>query len=252
MSENCCASWRSPKVIIGLIVVLLVAGVLTISLIRDRIVNPPQWQVNVVGQGRVAYEPDIAKINLGVQVDKVAKAEDALTQLNDKMDKVYKAVIAAGISKEDIQTQNYSLYPQYDYVDNISRLSGYNANQSIIVKVRDIQKNSNRVSAVIAAATKAGSNQITGVAFETSLLNDLKQEARLKAIADARTKATDISSALDVRLGKIVGWWENVVSSPDTAGYYYGDGKGGSGASPTVPQGSQELIIEVNLNYRIR
>ena len=247
-------NWKSPKYGLMLVGILVLGAVIIVSIIRDRIVNQPQWQINVAGQGRVTYQPDLAKINLGVQVDKAAKAEDALKQLNDKMNRILDAVKKGGIAAEDIQTQNYSLNPAYDTVNNINKLAGYNANQIVIVKVRDIQKNSGLIAKVISDATKAGANQINGVAFEYADMNKLRQDARLLAIADARKKSEEISKALDVKLGKIVGWWENIVSPLDIAGNYT-DGKGGAAGvisgTPEIPTGSQEVVIEVNINYQI-
>ena len=257
MNENqaCCSSWRSPKVILLLIAMLLLASIIVVSILRERLVNDPQWQISVAGQGKVAYNPDIANVNLEVEINKAAKPEDALNQLNDKMKKVIAAVEQTGIAKENIQTQNYTLVPQYDVIDNISKVTGYNANQSIIVKVNDIDKNSDKVSKVIAAAGSAGTNKINGVTFEASNLNDLKQEARVKAILDARTKAKNIGGALGVKLGKVVGWWENYVY-PDTT-MSYADGKGGMGgggsvSEPYIPTGNRELVIEVNVSYKIK
>jgi hypothetical protein len=249
------SSWSSPKVILLLIAMLLLAGVIVTSILRERLVNDPQWQISVAGQGKVAYDPDIARVNLEVEISKIAKPEDALNQLNDKMKQVISAIEKVGIPRENIQTQNYTLTPQYDVVDNVSRITGYNANQSINVKISDINKNTNKVSEVIAAAGKAGTNKINGVSFEASNLNDLKQEARLKAISDARTKAKNIGSALGVRLGKVVGWWENYVY-PETP-VTYADGKGGIGgggsvSEPYIPTGSRELVIEVNVSYKIK
>ncbi|HBH46942.1 MAG: hypothetical protein A2445_00440 [Candidatus Jacksonbacteria bacterium RIFOXYC2_FULL_44_29] len=250
----CCTSGgKTAAAIVGMI---LIAGVVTTAIIRDRIVNPGQYQVSVTGQGKISYQPDEANVSLGVQVDKAPKPEDALRQLNDKMNKVYDAIVKAGIPKEDIQTQSYTLSPQYDYVDSVQKLGGYNANQTIIVKVRDITENADNIAKIIAAAGAAGSNQINGVTFTTSKLNELKQEARLNAITDARKKSTELAGALGVKFGKIVGWWENVVASPEynDMAYYKSTGMGGGSAvgSPIVPNGSQELIVEVNVSYLVK
>lgn len=244
------------KITLWIIAILALAGVVTVSIIRDRIVNPIQNQVSVVGQGRVSYQPDIANVTLGVQIDKVAKAEDALNQLNDKVNKIVTAVKAVGIAQEDIQTQNYSLSPQYDYVNNVSSLAGYNANQQLIIKVRKINENQDLLSKVIAEATKVGANQVNGIAFDVSNIEDLKQQARVKAINDAKSKAGSLAEASGVGLGKIIGWWENVVQAPGIGNTTYADGKGGMGAgggvTPTVPTGTQEVVIEINLNYRVK
>jgi hypothetical protein len=256
MDINISKNWREPKYILGLISILVLGAVIIISIIRDRIVNPPQWQISVAGQGKVAYQPDTANISLGVKVDKQAKAEDALKQLNDKMNKILAAIKQAGVAAEDIQTQNYSLSPRYDIVDAISKLTGYDANQTVEIKIHNLQNNNGLITKVIEAAGKTGTNQIDGISFEYADMNKLKQEARLKAIADARAKSKEISQALGVKLCKIVGWWENIVSPVDSQISYKGDvgglGGGGGASSPVVPSGTQELVIEVNVNYQIK
>jgi uncharacterized protein YggE len=247
-----------PKLVLVGLAMVLIAAVVIVSIIRDRIVNQQQWQVSVIGQGKVSYQPDIANVTLGVQIDKVAQAPDALNQLNDRMTKIVESIKAVGITPEDIQTQNYSLYPQYDYIDNASKLSGYNANQQLVIKVRGIAENNALVSKVISEATKAGANQVLGVSFDVANIEELKQDARLQAVADAKMKAGKVAMAAGVRLDKVVGWWENVIQAPGLSGSSF-DGKGGMGsgnvqasASPVIPAGSQEVIIEMNLNYRIK
>lgn len=252
--------WPGGKIAIMIIAIIALAAIVCVSLIRDRIVNPPQWQVSITGQGKVAYQPDIANITLGVQIDKVAKAEDALSQLNDKTNKIVAAIKGLGIADSDIQTQNYSLYPQYDYVNNVSSLAGYNANQQLLIKVRNIKDDSAKLSKVIAEATKAGSNQVIGVTFDVFNLEELKQQARVQAISDARKKASSLAKMAGVRLARIVGWWENVVQAPgiNNGVYYGGSDKGGAGmgaggaATPSLPTGSQEVIIEISVNYQIK
>ncbi|MDD4332550.1 MAG: SIMPL domain-containing protein [Patescibacteria group bacterium] len=258
--KNCCAAgWRSPKTILIFLGVVLLAAIIIFSILREKIVQNDNWTINVVGQGKVAYQPEVAKVSLGVQIDKVQKADDALNQLNTKMNSIVKALKEAGISEEDVQTQNYTLSPQYDTIQGELKVGGYSTNQTVVVKVKDIVNNQDKVSKIIAIATKAGANQLGGVAFEPENVNDLKQEARVKAITDARNKATGIAGALGVKLGKVVGWWENTISSPDYSGYsYYGGGIGGGGGGmaggsvPSVPTGLREIIIEVNLNYKIK
>jgi uncharacterized protein len=242
---------RSAIVLVGM---LLLAGIITVAILRDRIVNQPQWQVSFTGQGKVTFTPDIAKVNMGVQVDKKAKAEDALKELDEKMKKIYQAVEKLGIAKEDVEMQNYTLLPQYDVVNNQNKLTGYSANQVVIVKVKDIANNPDMTSKVVSAASQAGVNQINGIGFEPSDLNALKDQARLKAINDAKEKARELSVALGVKLGDIVGWWENY--NPQPVPYYgdYGGGGigGGAGGGGIIQSGSHELTLEVTINYKIK
>ena len=249
------SAWREPKAIISLVGIILLAGIVTVAIIRDRIVNQPQWQVNVTGQGKIFYQPDTAEVVIGLQVDRAYSAELAMKQLSDKMDKIVAAVKAADVPAEDIITQNFSLYPQYDYRDGVQTSAGYSANQQVIVKVKDINNSKDKLAKVIGDATKAGANQIVGINFSVSNIEELKQQARVKAIQDALGKAGSLATAAGVRLGKVVGWWENVVQAPGLP--YYADramgiGGGGGSSTPTVPTGEQEIIVEVTVNYKVK
>ncbi len=249
--ETCCTN-KPYKFIFKITALVLVAAVVIVALVRDRIVNNPNWQVSVAGFGRVAYTPDVAKITFGVQVDKANSAEEALNTLNNNIDKVMKALNTLGIEQKDITTQNYSLYPQYDYIDGVSKPAGYNASEQVTVKIEKFAEKDNLIGRAIAEVTKAGVNNISGISFEAADLEALKNEARLKAVEDAKIKAKTMSKSTGVHLGKVIGWWEN---------YYpvdpYMDGKGGAlmsadMASASVPSGQYEVSVEVNLNYKVK
>ena len=253
--KKCCGHNHKYKNITKIIGLILLAAIIIAAILRDRIVNQQFKTVTISGQGKVTYTPDLAIVNLGVQIDKVAKPEDALNQLNTKVASIMTAVKAVGVAPEDIQTQNYSLYPQYDYKDNVSTVSGYNANEQLVIKVTGYDQDQNRLSQVIAAASKAGAKQVNNLSFDASNMNDLKQEARVKAIADAKAKSTALADSAGVRLQDITGWYENLVSPMSlysTADY----GKGGLGAggavAPQTPAGDREVIIEIGVTYNIK
>ena len=249
-------SWKSPAIALKILVLLILAVIILGAIFRERFVTPPNWQVSVIGRGEVVYTPDIAKINVGIQVDKAYAADVALKRLNETADKTIAAISQLGIAKEDIQTQNYSLYPEYNYVENNSILAGYSANQQLIITVRNIFESADLVSKVIAAATSSGANQINNVSFESSNIENLKQEARVKAISDAKSKANELAVAAGVKLGKTIGWWENFIQSPDVYSYYDGKGAGGAvglgGGQANVPSGAYTLIVDMNLSYQVK
>lgn len=251
---GCCSGHRSPKFFILALAIICLAGIVVVSILRDRIVSQQYRQVTVTGQGRLSYQPDIAIVTLGVQIDKAPLAEEALNQLNAKVNSISSALKALGISAENIQTQNYSVMPQYDYKDNVSVVGGYNANQQLTVKITDYDKNPGNLNQVIAAASKAGANQILNLSFDASNLSDLKQQARVKAIADAREKSGALAAAAGVELKNIANWWENLIQPIPSYNYggAMGAGIGGGGGMPQVPSGSREIIIEIGVTYNIK
>ncbi len=241
---------KTTKFILFLVAILSLSGIIGISILRDRIVNQNNNQVSITGQGKVKYQPDTANITLGVQVDKVAKADEALSILNERVNKIISSVKNLGIEGDKIKNQNYSLYPAYDYANGANNLVGYNANQQIIIEVAEVDKNFSLLNQVIAESAKAGANQVVGISFSSSNIENLKQEARLLAIADAKNKAKSVSEAMGVSLGDLAGWWENTISPSPYYDYSYA-GMGGGGSAPVVSSGIYETTIEVTLNYKL-
>jgi uncharacterized protein len=256
--DSCSCGRRKGKAIILVIGMIVLGAVIVVSILRERIVRDNQYQVTVTGQGKVSYRPDTAEIKIGVQIDKAPTAKDAFNQLNLKMGKIIEAVKAQGIAEDDIKTQNYSLNPQYDYLDGTSKVSGYNANQQLVVKIKNVTNNPDLIENVTSAANVAGANQILGIDFTIDDVNSFKQEARIKAIADAKAKAPAMFQAAGMPVGKIVGWYENILQSPDMQDGQRGWGLGGMEADkaavpqPQIPSGTQEVIIEVGVNYEVK
>lgn len=261
-TENVAANtnWKSPKFIFKVLALVLVGAVIIVSILRERIVHDNENTVTVVGRGKISYQPDMATVTLGVQVDNAAKAEEALNKLNEATNKIILAVKAIGIPTEDIKTQAYSLNPHYEYkaVNQNSVISGYDANQQLVIKVKGIDKDPGLSGRVIEEAGKAGSNQVMGVSFDVSDVEGLKQKARIEAINDAKSKSSELAKAAGIRkLGSVVSWYENVIQSPDNSqNNNYGMGgsaeKAISSVPAQIPSGTNDIIIEMGVNYRIR
>ena len=240
-----------PRNVLLALGMVLIAGVFIATLCTKNERGLYEASVTINGQGKIPYAPDMAVVNLGVQIDKAGTAQQALTSLNTTIEKVIPAIVALGIAREDIETMNYSLYPNYDYVDGITRPSGYNANQQLVVKVRDIAEAEDTVSRVIAEASRMGANQVNGITFEASNLEELKQQGLLAAIEDAKSKAEDTARRAGVELDEIIGWSENPISVPGYPPYYYGEGGMGGGGMPSLPAGTKEIIVQVGLIYSL-
>ena len=236
---------------------ILVAAVAVVSLLRERLVNPTQNQIVVYGEGKVQYLPDTATVTLGVQVNKVTTAADALSQMNDKIKRITDALVALGLPTTDIKTESYNLSPAYDYKDGASVVVGYNASQNLDIKARGVDKNTDLVNKVVAAAGDNGTNVVQGVNYFLDNPNDLRQKARIAAISDARSKATALAAAAGIKhLGKVLSWYED---APVTGGGNYpmatdAQGLGGMAASkaisaPQISSGTQDIVVDMAVNF---
>ncbi len=203
--------------------------------------------IAISAEGKVTALPDIATVSIGVQTENksvsVAQKENA-----KKMNAIIEKVKSFGVAAADIKTSNYTIYPQYDYVNGRQIERGYQVNQSIDVKIRNLDK----IGDILAAAGDLGANQVGGVSFTIDEPEALRQQARMKALEAAKVKAQAVAAAAGVRLGKVVGFSESENGLPMPM-YYAKDtamGMGGGGA-PSIQSGSQDVVINVTVSYEI-
>jgi uncharacterized protein YggE len=203
---------------------------------------------SVTGEGKVNVPPDIAIITAGVQAQgtTVKMAQDLL---NTNINAVSAAVKSAGIPSKDIQTSGYSIYPQYDYRGGNPKISGYRASSNLTIKVRAIDN----ANAVIDAATGAGANQLGGIRFDVDDKTKAQNEAREKAVAQARSKAENAARIAGFSLGKIINYSEDFGNAPQPIPMMAKADMAGSAEVPTqVETGTNEIMVTVTLSYQIQ
>jgi uncharacterized protein YggE len=156
--------------------------------------------VTVSGEATVAVPPDTAVIRIGVSsMEKTAR--EAGEANAKQMTAVLSAIKASGIAERDIQTSRLSLQPQYDpNKGGTARLTGFQANNQVTVRIRDIDN----LPAVLDRAIAAGANEMSGIEFVVSEQSKLLDQARDEAIADARRKAELYAKAAGAKLGQVV------------------------------------------------
>ncbi len=206
--------------------------------------------ISVSGEGKVVAIPDIAAIDLGTTIERptVAASQKENTRV---MNEVLAKLAAAGIDKKDIQTTSYNVYPSYDWRDGKQTLRGYTVSQNVHVKIRDLDK----VGDIIGQAGALGANQIGGIQFTVDDPEKLKEEARGKAIENAKAKAAALGQSAGVRLVRVVSFNESSGDGRPQPLYYAKDmlGMGGAEAAPapSVEAGSTEIVVDVSMTYEI-
>ncbi len=202
----------------------------------------------VSGEGKSTVVPDIAVVNTGVQVNGT-NVKQVQNELNTKISAVSEAIKKLGIDAKDIQTSGYSIYPNYDYTNGSQKINGYQASTSLTIKVRDLDK----ANDVIDAATANGANQVGGVTFSVDDRTKAENEARDKAVAEAKTKAEQAAQIAGFKLGKIINYSESFggLLSPVPMMYARDAGAEKAATQTTLEPGSNEINISVTLQYEI-
>jgi uncharacterized protein YggE len=203
----------------------------------------PSPALTVSGEATVSASPDEAQIGAGVSSDGKTAREASDTN-NTAMGKVLLALKAAGIEQKDIQTSQLSLQPQYAPNRNgPSPVVGYRASNRVTIKLHDVVK----VASTIDMLVGAGANEIDGIAFSVANASKLLDEARERAIADARRKAEIYAKAAGVTLGAPLAISEEGAPGPMP---YRRMSQGLAAATPIAP-GEQTLHITVSVSWVI-
>lgn len=216
--------------------------------------EPPAGQVtrtiSVSGSGKAYLTPDIAYVTIGVHTEG-KDATETVAGNTTQSQKLTDALTRFGIDAKDIQTTNFSIYPQQQY-DNNGKPTGeitYIVDNSVYVTVRDITK----VGELLDAAVTAGANSVNGIQFDVADKTQALSDARKAAVEDARRVADELAQAAGVELGAVQSISVNSGAVPVPI-MYDRAAEMAAPAAASVPVNPGQLIVtvDVNLVYAIQ
>jgi hypothetical protein len=201
--------------------------------------------ITVVGSGKVSAKPDQGEINVGVVTQRPA-AVDAVSENSAAVRKVMQRLAELGIAAEDVRTNNLSLNPVYarrDKAQEIPKIIGYEVTNQLHITVRDLD----RMGSILDSVVREGANRLNGVSFAVGDPTSLLDEARTKAVEDARRKAELYATASGVRLGEVLAVQEVQPQFPRPESFRLAQ------AADTVPIAPGQLDFHLNITviYRI-
>jgi len=237
------------------ITLIIAAAIVVVALVGLSIFDQssPSNTVNVNGQATVKAEPDLVSVYFNVETTG-SDAVEAKDKNAEIVDDVLTGLIKLGLERKQITTENFNVYPEYDWTYSSQKLKGYKATHSIRVELAsdEIDKAGN----VIDAGVDAGA-LISYMNFELSQekQNEYKAEALSLATQDAKIKAEAIASGLGKKLG-------GIVSTSDSSFDYYPwrlyEAVGGSAsaesakAATNIQPGEEEINARVSVIYKLR
>jgi len=190
---------------------IIVLGIIILAIIgyyAFQSVIPSSNTVTGNGEAIIEAIPDLVGIYFNIETSGKTsqEAKDANSEIFNELKS---SLLNNGFNKEDIKTQNFNIYPEYEWINNKRIQKGYKAVHSI--KVEFSTEDTEKISDVIDAGANAGAG-ISYINFELSqeLQNQYKAEALKLAAEDARIKAESIAEGLGMSVGKLVS-----VSSSD-------------------------------------
>jgi len=249
--------------LIGLVVGSLLSAFLVAKIVSEVMFwdtdSYLQNTITVSGEGESIAIPNVTKFSFSVN-ESAETTEEAQKMSTEKMDKALSFLKSNGIEERDIKTTSYDTYPKYDYgrpctafdcpPTSEPKIIGYEVSQSVSVKVRQ-QEEAGRFLAELGSI---GVSNLSGLSFEIDDDSILYEQAREKAIEDAKNNAQKLAKQLGVKLGDIVSFDE---STPNNYMFDYRalnsktEEGGFGGGIPELPTGENTYTSNVHITYGI-
>jgi uncharacterized protein YggE len=223
---------------------------------------------SVTGEGKATAIPDIAEFSFEVITQGGMDIGSLQTKNTDAANKVIAFIKSEGVADKDIKTQYYNVDPRYETyncrtapINPVSESSvtevcppnkivGYTITQSVDVKIRDFSK----IGDIIGGVVTNGANQVGSLSFAVDDQTKVRSEARAEAIAKAKAQAEEIAQASGFKIGRLLNIQEGynpypVYRTPNISMMAKSEGMDTS--SPTIQAGSQEVDVNVTMQYEI-
>ena len=245
----------------AIIIAVLLTGAAAWKVARtySRSIQPSAFRsFTVSGEGKVVARPDVALFSFSI----INEGGTDIATLNrdntERGNKINSFLKEQGITDKDIKTEQYNLSPRYQNsfcrtgVCPPPSIVGYTVTQSMSVKVRDFAK----IGAILSGVVEKGANNVSQLNFTIDDPIAVENEARAKAIAQAREKAKLVAKAGGFKVGRLLGIDEG--NQPYYAEKYSprmmsldSTAMGAPLPAPTIEPGSQDVVVTVTLRYEI-
>jgi hypothetical protein len=219
-------------------------------------------RIVVSATGTVSYVPDEAIVSIGVTTENGTLA--AATSSNSAiMSSIIKALDALGISNSSMQTQGYTIAPNYNYDitgNSPQKIVGYTVTNTLSVNVTNaagcldctVGTLGQRAAQVLDAASQAGANQVSfGFTLSNGLAKQVENQALQQAVIDASSQAATIAGAMGVTIAGVIQATDTGVSAPQLVGGISVQGAITTSTSTPILPGTSTLSASVEIVYAI-
>ncbi len=188
-------------------IISALAGVASLALITTTHASDKQVPIiSLSATGSVQIAPDMALISVGV-LREAKTARAALNANNQAMADVLASLKETGIEDRDLQTSGFNIQPKYTYpkrqssgVQPAPTIEGYSVNNNLTIRIRDIDLTGEVLDKVVTLGVNSGGN----VQFTNSDKASILKKARTRAVQSAIEKANTLTSAANIKLGKVL------------------------------------------------
>jgi len=218
--------------------------------------DPSEQTISVSGSATASSNPDTLVIVLGVESE-AKTANESLSENSNSLNSVISSLTNSGLSEDDIQTSNFSIYPMYDSIKDFNGnwqqvLTGYRVSNILSIQTDKIDS----AGDIIDAAVSSGANRVDNVSFQLS--DEKSQKISDDLIADAINDATQKAEKALVPLKQKIVGVKSVVIHDNVVPYYDSpmrasfDGFAESSMkSAPIMSGDEEITTNVSVVFYI-
>jgi hypothetical protein len=221
----------------------------------------PTNKITVEGISSIDVTPDLMTIYFRIETQGKTSIEAKDTN-NEILDNLVAELLKLDFERSALKTDNFNIYPNYEWKDNKQTQDGYKATHSL--KLELSSEEFDRASEVIDAGVNSGAG-INYINFELTqeLQNQYKAEALELASKDAQIKADAVASGFNKKAGKLVSvqvsefryspWNVFTTSEPD-AGMNYASAENADLAKQAtleISPGEQKVSARVSATFKI-
>jgi uncharacterized protein len=200
-------------------------------------------RITVTGNGSVTGVPNQLSLSLSVQVNSYS-VSSALSQADQAVRQVTRALTSRGVAPADIQTSGLSIQP--NYANGSSVPASYGVSESLTATLNNLATAGNQISGAVRAGGNAVS--VSGVSLDLSDTGTLMAAARARAVADAHAQASQFAAALGEPLGAVLSVTPVTQQTPLPEAFASAAGRS---ASVPVSPGTQQVTVSITVVYAV-
>ena len=183
------------RYVFGLFCTLIVISFAGLSYAQEK---PTPSTIEVMGKATIMVMPNMATLSFAVETS-ATTAKQAAGENAKKSNKLLNTLREITSKEVKIKTSGFNLTPIYDK-DSRLRPKGYRARNSILLETKSIDK----LGTFIDEASRVGVSRIGSLTFSTDRDEELRREAAVKAVQQAKTIAEDLAKAAGLTIKRII------------------------------------------------
>ncbi len=204
------------------------------------------WRtLTVNGRGMESIPTTLSQVNLGVEVQGKT-AQDVQQEAARRSSAVVALLKSRNVEK--LRTTGITLNPVYSYTNNVQRITGYAASNTVSFRIA-----TEKAGSLLDEAVKAGASQINGISFVATdeAIASAQKQALKEATQDARQQADAVFNTLGFQPKEVVSIQINGASAPPPPILQRGEFAKVRSADASTPVVGGEQQVEASVTLQI-